>query len=251
MNRLDAIVYRLARATARRRGSRPALHPRGVVLTGRLTVPGPPPPWGVPWLDRPGSYRVTARWSRAAGLPYPLPDGLGLALRVEDAEGPGRPLELLLTTCGRSRPARHVPVLRLSATAGPYSTLLGYAVGDRHGVVAAFPMPGTPGVPAHPGAVAAAVAVRPLRFVLGFAADRRWEPMARLTLLGEEQAVAGEAFDPYRTPLTAFRPSGRLRGLRVAAYAGSREGRAGRRPGPIGTRDHGPDRDAGGEPGAR
>ncbi|MEU0404789.1 hypothetical protein ABZ318_32150 [Streptomyces sp. NPDC006197] len=103
MNRLDAIAYRLARTIARRRGSRPALHPRGMVLTGRLTVPGRPPPWGVPWrLDRPGSYRVTARWSRAAGLPYPLPDGLGLTLRVEDTEGPGRPLELLPTTSGRS-----------------------------------------------------------------------------------------------------------------------------------------------------
>ncbi|WP_063759059.1 hypothetical protein [Streptomyces globisporus] len=250
MNRLDVIAYRLARAAARRRGSRPALHPRGVVLTGRLTVPGPPPAWGVPWLDRPGSYQVTARWSRAAGLPYPLPDGLGLALRVVDAEGPGRPLELLLTTSGRSGPVRHVPLPRLSATAGPYSTLLGYAVGDRHGVVAAFPAPGTLGVPAHPRAVAAAVAVRPLHFVLGFAAGRRWQPMARLTLLGEEQAGDGEAFDPYRASLTSFRPSRRLRGLRVAAYAGSRAGRAGGRPRATGARGRAPDPEAGGRPNA-
>ncbi|MEU3607281.1 phosphodiesterase [Streptomyces sp. NPDC035033] len=227
MDRLDALVHRLARTVARRRGSRPALHPRGVALTGRLTVPDPPRPWGVPWLDRAGSYRVTARWSRAAGLPPPMPDGLGLALRVEDAEGPGRPLELLLTTSGRRGPARHVPVPRLSATAGPYSTLLSYAVGDRHGVVAAFPAPGSPGVPARPAAVAEAVADRPLHFVLGFAVGRRWQPMALLTLLGAGPAAKDESFDPYRAPLTRFRPPERLRALRIAAYAGSREGRSG------------------------
>ncbi|MGW0121231.1 phosphodiesterase [Streptomyces sp. NPDC003327] len=227
MNHLDRIAFRAARAVARRRGARPALHPQGAVLAGRLVVPEHPAPWGVPWLDRPAAYRVTARWSRAAGLPRPLPDGLGLALRVEDAGGPGRPLELLLTTsAGRGRCTRHLPFPRGSATAGPYSTLVGYVVGGRRGVVAAFPEPGAGRVPADPGAVRAAAAGRPLAFDLRFGAGAEWRPLARLTLLREEPSPGRRAFDPYEHPLPGFRPVDRLRAVRVAAYAGSRAGRS-------------------------
>lgn len=63
----------------------------------------------VSWLDAPGSYAVMARWSRAAGLPRPMPDAAGLALRVADADGPRRPLDLPLTTSGRGRWWHHLP----------------------------------------------------------------------------------------------------------------------------------------------
>ncbi|MFC7796496.1 phosphodiesterase [Streptomyces cinereoruber] len=233
MDLLDRIAFRTARAAARRRGDRPALHPRGTFLAGRLAVPGHRDPWGVPWLDAPGSHAVTARWSRGAGLPHPLPDGLGLALRVEDAGGPGRPLDLLLTTGGRGRWTRHVPLPRTSATAGPYSSLLSYVVGGRRGVVAAFPAPGSPRIPADPAAVGAAVAGRPVVFRLCFGASGAdgagvaWRPLARLTLHGEAPPTSpdGGAFDPYLNFLPGFRPVDRLRSLRLAAYAGSREGR--------------------------
>ncbi|MFB7026223.1 MULTISPECIES: phosphodiesterase [unclassified Streptomyces] len=227
MNRLDRIAFRTARTAARRRGNRPALHPRGTALAGRLVVPGRRDRWDVPWLDVPGSYEVTARWSRGAGLPHPLPDGLGLALRVEDAGGPGRFLDLLLTTGGRGRWARHVPFLRTSATAGPYSTLLPYVVGGRRGVVAAFPVPGTRRIPADPVAVGAVTAARPMVFQLCFGETGTWRPLARLTLHGQGSRPSpdGGAFDPYLAPLPGFRPVDRLRSLRIAAYAGSRAGR--------------------------
>ncbi|MFF4171644.1 phosphodiesterase [Streptomyces sp. NPDC001744] len=219
--RLDRAAFRAARAVARRRGARPALHPRGVMLAGSLVVPDHRFHWGVPWLDEPGSYRVTARWSRGAGLPSPLPDGLGLALRVEDAGGPDRPLELLLTSSGSGRLARHLPVPRTSVTSGPYSTLLSYVVGGGLGVVAAFPLPGPAGTPGR----RAAVGSRPLAFRLGFGTDAGWWPLARLFLLHEETAPGPYAFDPYENFLPGFRPVDRLRSLRVAAYAGSRAGR--------------------------
>ncbi|MFD3635419.1 phosphodiesterase [Streptomyces sp. NPDC058664] len=228
---LDLLAFRTARTVARRRGARPALHPHGVVLAGRLVVPDHRIRWDVPWLDRPGAYRVTARWSRAAGLPRPLPDGLGLALRVEDADGPGRALELLLTSSGHGRWTRHLPLPRRSATAGPYSTLLDYVVGDHRGVVAAFPVPGTARVPADPGAMGAAPAGRSVAFELGVGAATGWWPLARLTLLREEASRSGRAFDPYENCLPGFRPVDRLRTLRAAAYAGSRAGRSGGRPG--------------------
>lgn len=227
MNRLEQLAFDAARVLARGRGGRPALHPEGILLTGRLHVPRHHTSWGVPWLDTPGAYPVTARWSRAAGLPGPLPDGLGLAVRVQDAGGPGRPLELLLTSSGSGRLARHLPLPRLYATTGPYATLLNYAVGGRHGVVAAFPEGRVDRVPAGPGAVAAAVARAPMSFHLGFGTTAGWQPLARLAL---EQTVPTDsrsdvAFDPYRNCLAGFRPVACLGALRVAAYAGSRVGR--------------------------
>ncbi|WP_225799985.1 phosphodiesterase [Streptomyces sp. NK15101] len=221
------VVFRAARAVARRRGARPALHPHGVVLAGRLDVPDQEIRWGVPWFDRPASYPVTARWSRAAGLPRPLPDGLGLALRVEDADGPGRSLELLLTSGGRGRLTRHVPIPRVSATAGPYTTLLSYVVGAGKGVVAAFPVPNSPRIAADPAAVGAAAASRPVVFDLRVGTPAGWRPLARLTLFREEHAPARHGFDPYRNCLPGFHPVDRLRALRLAAYAGSRAGRGG------------------------
>ncbi|WP_250292201.1 phosphodiesterase [Streptomyces atroolivaceus] len=234
MNRLDRLAFRAAGAAARRRGSRPALHPDGVIVAGRIEVPARAARWDVPWLDTAGSYAVTARWSRAAGLPRPLPDGAGLALRVADAGGPGRPLDLLLTTSGRGRWSRHVPLPRTSATAGPYSTLLPYVVGGRRGVLAVFPEPGAPRVPTDPAAVGAATAVRPLAFRLCIGTGAAWRPLARLTLLGEDPAARsqdGQAFDPYRNLLPDLHPVDRLRTLRVAAYAGSRAGRHAGSPG--------------------
>jgi hypothetical protein len=53
--------------------------------------------WGVPWLDDPGTDVGIVRFSRAAGLPAPVPDVLGLALRLGAA---GRQHDLLLATTG-------------------------------------------------------------------------------------------------------------------------------------------------------
>ena len=76
----------LFRLASRARGER-AIHAKGRTLTGRLSVTG-----GVgtaaPLLDAPGSYDVLVRASRSVGLPGPLPDVLGLAVRVLDAHGP-------------------------------------------------------------------------------------------------------------------------------------------------------------------
>ncbi|NYE39103.1 phosphodiesterase [Streptomyces fulvorobeus] len=171
---------------------------------------------------------MTARWSRAAGLPRPLPDGTGLALRVEDIGGPGRCLELLLTSSGRGRWTRHIPLPRTSATVGPYSTLVSYVVGGHRGVLAVFPVPGTARIPAYPAAVGASVSRGPVEFVLCIGAAAAWLPLGRLILQGPSPYPNGKgemAFDPYHSSLPGFRPVDFLRSLRVAAYAGSREGR--------------------------
>jgi hypothetical protein len=92
------------RAASRVRGER-VIHARGRTLTGRLSVPGGAGT-GAPLLDAPGSYDVLVRVSRSAGLPLPLPDVLGLGIRVLDAHGAGQHQDLLLDS------TRPEPVLR-------------------------------------------------------------------------------------------------------------------------------------------
>ncbi|AYG78503.1 hypothetical protein DWB77_00611 [Streptomyces hundungensis] len=186
--------------------------------------PEPGPLWGVNWLDTPGSYPATGRWSRALGLPDALPDGAGIALRTTDAEG--HPLDLLMTTAGSGRLSRHLPRARWSATSGPYSTLLSYEVGTRTCVIAAFPARGTPPVPATPSRFAQALAHLTLRFELR-AQDPfsgAWRTFGILSLR-EPADDTPIAFDPYRNHLPDLRPTARFARLRTTAYTGSREGR--------------------------
>ncbi|HZF91560.1 phosphodiesterase [Streptomyces sp.] len=226
-------AYALARRVARRRAA-PALHPAGVTCTGTLEVPGDGG-WRVPWLDRPGTYAVTVRWSRALGLPGRLPDGLGLALRVENADGAGAPLDLLLTSSRAGRLGRHLPLLRHDALTGPYSTLVAYRTGHRARVLAAFPVRGGHGpVGVSLPDLRQALARAPLRFDLRAAAPGEpWRSFATLTLttaphpLPESGTVS---YDPYLHCLPELRPTAWLSRLREAAYRGSREGRQGRQP---------------------
>ncbi|AIS02099.1 phosphodiesterase [Streptomyces glaucescens] len=229
-------AYALARRIAERRAA-PALHPAGVMCDGTLEVPGTGDGrWRVPWLDRPGSYAVTVRWSRALGLPGRLPDGLGLALRVEDADGAGAPLDLLLTSSRAGRLGRHLPLLRRDALAGPYSTLVAYRAGHRSRVLAAFPERGEHG----PTGVSLpdlrqALARAPLRFDLRAAAPGEpWRSFAALTLTSAAHPVPESgtvSYDPYLHCLPELRPTAWLSALREAAYRGSRAGRGGRAPG--------------------
>jgi hypothetical protein len=201
-----------------------------VLCSGTLAVTGDADAeWGVPWLDRPGSYRATVRWSRALGLPRRLPDGLGLAVRVEDADGPGNPLDMLFTSSRPGRFGRHLPLLRPDALTGPYSTLLSYRLGDRERVLAAFPVPGPSGTAEDTRPTLwQELARRPVRFDLRAAApDEPWRTFASLSLdvVHTAAGTSTVSYDPYAHSLPGLHPTGRLRRLRDAAYAGSRHGR--------------------------
>src|SRR5947208_16983749 len=87
----------LAVVAAARRGK--AVHPHGAVHRATLRVPGDSAaPRGARLLREPGEHLAIARFSRSVGLPRPLPDLLGLSIRVIDAYGPGRHQDLLLVT---------------------------------------------------------------------------------------------------------------------------------------------------------
>jgi hypothetical protein len=102
-----ALGVRAARSRHRR-----SLHPAGRTFTGRLDVWGAPAAAGSDLVDRPGRHDVTVRLSKGAGTRGSLPDVLGVAIRVHGADVPDR--DLLLSTTGRGRLTRHLPIPRRS-----------------------------------------------------------------------------------------------------------------------------------------
>ncbi|GGR73045.1 MULTISPECIES: phosphodiesterase [Streptomyces] len=216
------------RRLARLRGA-PALHPHGLMCAGEVEVPDGGGYWGAPWLDGPGRFTATVRLSRAAGLPRRLPDALGLAVRVDRADGPGRALDLLLTSSGRGRLGRHLPRPRADALGGPYSSLLPYRVGGRSCALAAFPRrSGQAPVHGDPASLVRALAAGPLVFDLcAGEAGRFWRPFAVLTVRSALPAGPEESagFDIYEHDARGFTPGPALAAVRRAAYRGSRAGR--------------------------
>src|SRR3954452_2606633 len=112
---------------ARVRRNKP-IHPAGSVGTAVLDVSSPAPHLGIPLFGEAGRHECLVRWSRSAGVPSPLPDVEGFALRVLDA-GEGRPADLLFASAGEGTVTRYTPLLRGPRSHGPLSTLLP-VVGD-------------------------------------------------------------------------------------------------------------------------
>ena len=188
------------------RGGR-SLHPHGDAYEATVTVSGGD--HGAPLFDVPGEHRAIARLSRGVGLPKPLPDVLGLAVRILDAHGPRRHQDLLVVT------SADVPVLHHLFLPGPlgpygqtYSSLLPYRVGDRLRLIGALPR-------------------RP-DFDLSLATlSGRWgTPWGRLRL-GER--LAPEASFALRFNVWncggGIRPTGPFQGIRDPAYRGSQSAR--------------------------
>lgn len=128
----------LTAATAALSGRDKPLHPRGLLTSGTLVRPGTGQPCGVPWLDQRGSDPVLVRVSRAIGLPAPLPDVTGLAVRIPNGAGVA---DLLLASTGWNALGRHVllPAVRRRQ---PLSTLLPYRTTIGPVVIGARPVDG-------------------------------------------------------------------------------------------------------------
>ena len=217
---LDAVSAAFA-ALARLRGAR-ALHPRGIVLEGTLRLTGAR--CGVPILDDGGTLPVLARLSKGGGLPGRLPDVLGLAVRVPDAAGPGRPLDLLLSTAGAQGPARLLPLpaLRWQAT---YSSLMRYDVAGRARLFVARPQAPTAPLAPSLARLEAATAAHPLVFTLSLAGLRGpLLPLGSLELRGPARGDSRSLRFLHTNTVPGLRPRGLLAQVRRAAYAGSQRG---------------------------
>jgi hypothetical protein len=118
-----ALAATIRAVSAARQAAKP-LHPRGDVVLGRLERTGVQPATGVAWLDEPGEDEVLVRGSRAVGLPGPVPDVHGLAVRVPF--GGARHGDLLFASTGLGRVSRFVLTASRAPYGRPMTTLLPY-----------------------------------------------------------------------------------------------------------------------------
>ncbi|MCZ2804767.1 phosphodiesterase [Modestobacter sp. VKM Ac-2983] len=219
-------------ALARVRRAKP-LHPRGVLFAARMERWGLLRETGVPWLHARGTDDVLVRLSRGAGLPPPLPDLLGCAVRLPGAQ----PVDLLLSSTGSGPWGRQVPVLRRDAgcrygsimafrsTAGPVRlTAVPEWSGlssDRAGLVARGP-----GLPI---ALCAAIGRGPA------------EPFARITLLRPtDPPDPAVHFDPVLHAPPGLAADGPMARFRRPAYAAARAARGELLPDDVPAREAGP-----------
>jgi hypothetical protein len=222
-----------ALAALRRRRS---LHPTGVGYQGQLVVGDGPGRPSVPLLRPGAAYPALLRFSRGAGLPEPLPDALGVAVKLPDVHGPGADQDLLLTS-STSRPLlRRLLFPARSYVRGAFSTALPYDLGGERVVLLLVPAPSesgrSPGGVARGGGAMAelrAAAVAGLGFELRTAGI--FGPSQRLATLSVGQPLSAKQADTLRfNPWTTgpgLRPSGWLNLLRDAAYRASQRGRRG------------------------
>ena len=124
-------------ALSRVRPSAKPLHPRGTVLAGVISRHGLDVPVDVPWIDHPGCDEVLVRMSRSIGLPSPLPDVYGMAIRVPC--GPQRRGDLLLSTTGTSRLTRYLLLPARRPGRRTYGSLLPYRTPSGPLLIAAAP----------------------------------------------------------------------------------------------------------------
>lgn len=131
---VDAVVH----AASAVRGER-VIHAKGEAYTGQLTLLAHVDALGVPLAAGPRNRPVLVRFSRGAGLPDKLPDVLGIAIRIPDADGEGRPQDLMLSTGSGAPIARRLLVPRRDYRAASYTSLISYDVGGRDLLVGALP----------------------------------------------------------------------------------------------------------------
>ncbi len=186
---------------ALRRGK--AVHPQGEVYEATLQIAGAPEaPQGASLLTRPGERRAVVRFSRSLGVPRPLPDLLGLALRVLDAYGPDRHQDFLLVTSIDRPVLRHVFVPARGIADRAYSSSLPYRAGDEEFVVGVLP-------------------ISEQRFQLAVApliGRGTFRPVGEIRIGRRLDDVADALrFNPFNTG-GGIEPAGRLNALRRRAY---------------------------------
>lgn len=200
------------------RGAR-VFHPAGALFHGYLDVEtddGPIPA---------GRYAVTARLSRALGLPTRLPDILGLALRISLDTGPW---DVLLATA--FRPSRAVLLPARGWASARYSSVAAYLRdGDDHARwLFAEPVGRQPRTTSTSGLVPERT---PVRFALTWAPARGpWSTIGDVVL--DTRSPVGDpempSFDPVvHCPAYLHMWPTFVARMRKDAYRGSRAGRGG------------------------
>jgi hypothetical protein len=195
-----AVIGATFGAVARLRRTKP-LHPHGRVGTGTLHITEPLPHLAVPVLAAEGSHACTVRWSRSVGLPAPLPDIEGLAVRMDETAS-----DLLFASTGSGSVTRYVFAPRRPGRHGPQTTLLPVATGAGPLVFKVEPLDHSQPPTSYALSVAQGTAV--------------WRRVGTLeTSWGPDQPLR---FDPVENPVPGTEQYPLVRALREPAYLLSR-----------------------------
>ncbi len=209
------------------RRHRRSLHTNGDAYEAELVIERPQGV-GVPLFDEPGRRPAIARLSRGAGLPEPVPDILGIAIRIVDAHGPGAHQDFLLATSAGLPVAHHLLLPATSFFSRTFSSVLPYSIGGSTRLVGARALAGPPhGGDQGLGGVATAAARRELAYELSLARPfGRFARVARLELGAQMPADEAERlrFNPWNSG-GGIVPAGPFQGVRLPAYEGSQKGR--------------------------
>jgi hypothetical protein len=181
------------------------LHPLGRVVRGRLVRHGDGGGTGVPLLEEPGEDDVLVRESRSVGLPGPLPDIQGLAVRVTNPDG--SPGDLLLASTGWGALTRFVLTPSTTTYGRPLTTLFPYR---------------TPRGPLLLGARSADPGAVRLAWALGTGA---WHDFAVLEVSDQSAGDPTVSFDPVLNQVPGLEQYAGVARLREPAYRSARRSR--------------------------
>jgi hypothetical protein len=200
-----------------------AVHPAGVVYSGRLVLPGARDAPG--FLGERAEHDAIVRFSRSLGVPHPLPDLLGMTIRLPEVHGPHGHQDFMLVSSVDLPVAHHVFLPAGDVQQRPYSSSLPYRdEPGRRFLVGALPHPGSPRPEGRDefDRLAAAAATGRLRFHLAVApVGGRFAPVGEIWIRERlPQELDATAFNPWHTGGGIW-PAGFLNRLRAYAYPAS------------------------------
>ena len=188
-----------------------AVHPHGVVHEATVAISGAADaPRAATLLTERKEHRAIVRFSRSFGLPRPLPDLLGMSIRLPDVHGPGRHQDFMLVTSIDLPILHHGFLPADDVQQRPYSSSLPYRAGDERFLIGALPA----------GEDRFQLAVAPM---MG-----RFRPVGEIRIGARlPQELDAIQMNPFNTG-GGLRPSGFLNRLRDYAYPLSQAGRRAR-----------------------
>lgn len=193
-----ALAVGLGTVALLRRGK--PLHPRGEIHRALVEVTDPLPGAG-PFAGSTGTYDGLGRHATAMGLPAPLPDVDGLALRFPVD---GRDADLLFAATGTGRWTQHVLAPHRSGATVPLTTLLPFETGAGRLVLGLFPTGAGYDLRVSPG-------------------SGPWRPLGRVSLAPLDVEDPHELrFDPIRNAPPGLDVHPALVRLRDPAYVAAR-----------------------------
>ncbi|WP_405372329.1 MULTISPECIES: hypothetical protein [unclassified Microbacterium] len=200
------------------------IHSRGIILEGDIRWVAGSARSGVSWIDAQPAGRsapVIGRLSRSLGLPAPVPDILGLALRVETGEGTA---DLEFASTGSGLPLRFALLPHTRPSAATFGILLPYRGTSGPVLLRAKPL----GTPLPPGGAALddALTRADWRLQLSFASTAGpWRPFAVITLRRARDQTDALRFDAGTRLLPGAGMYRWVRALRQPSYDRVQRGR--------------------------